>query len=286
MEDSMIYQGNLFDVLPTLARDSVDLVVTSPPYYNARHYGGDVLFRDPAEWLIWCMDVLIELRDVIKPSGVIWWNTGSGYANHRKMSEVYQLVSDLDMVGLGIIDEIPWLKTSGPPKFFKNRPPHMWEHNYIIAKNPDEVIFHRDNVRESYAEATLERMKYKVSNLQGDKEGEFTKRVKVEPNPKGKVPNNYLFLPQDTSARPHPAPMQPRLAEWAIGAYSEEGETVLDPMMGAGTTWIEAEKLGRNFIGIELYEEYVNLAQMSMDRLKRGENPYYGLKKEWEKRHG
>lgn len=286
MADSMIYQGNLFDVLPRLDRNSVDLVVTSPPYYNARHYGGEALFRDPAEWLIWCMDVLSELRDVIKPSGVIWWNTGSGYANHRKMSEVYQLVSDLDMIGLSLIDEIPWLKTSGPPKFFKNRPPHMWEHNYVIAKNPEEVVFHRDNVRESYAEATLERMKYKVSNLQGDKEGEFTKRVKVEPNPLGKVPNNYLFLPQDTSGRPHPAPMQPHLAEWAIGAYSEEGETVLDPMMGAGTTWIEAEKLGRKFIGIELFEEYLNLAQMSMDRLKREENPYYGLKKEWEKRNG
>lgn len=286
MADSVIYEGSLFDVLPRLEKDSIDLVVTSPPYYNARHYGGDILFEDPDQWLIWCMDVLSELRDIIKPSGVIWWNTGSGYANHCKMRKVYQLVADLDLIGLELVDEIPWLKTSGPPKFFKNRPPHMWEHNYVIAKSPTDVTFYRDNVRESYAEATLERMKYKVSNLQGDEEGEFNKRVKVEPNPKGKVPNNYLFLPQDTSARPHPAPMQPRLAEWAINAYSQGGELVLDPMMGAGTTWIEAEKAGRKFIGIELYREYINLAHMSFERLKRGENPYYGLKKEWETRHG
>jgi DNA modification methylase len=122
--------------------------------------------------------------------------------------------------------------------------------------------------------------------LQGDKEGEFNKRIKVEPNPKGKVPNNYLFLPQDTSGRPHPAPMQPHLAGWAIGAYSKQGDVVLDPMMGAGTTWVEAVKLERKFIGIELYDEYINLAQMSIDRLERGDNPYYGLKKEWEKRNG
>jgi len=285
MADSIIYKGDLFDVLPRLDRDSIDLVVTSPPYYNARNYGGEVLFENTEEWLSWCLDVLAELRNVIKPSGVIWWNTGSGYENHCKMTEVYQMIANIDMYDLYLIDEIPWLKMSGPPKFFKNRPPHMWEHNYVIAKRPDLVTFYRDNVRESYAESTLERMKYKVSNLQGDKDGEFDKRVKVEPNPKGKVPNNYLFLPQDTSGRPHPAPMQPRLAEWAIQAYSQEGDTVLDPMMGAGTTWIEAEKVNRNFKGIELYDEYISMAYLSMERLKRGDNPYYGLKKEWEKRN-
>jgi site-specific DNA-methyltransferase (adenine-specific) len=80
--------------------------------------------------------------------------------------------------------------------------------------------------------------------------------------------------------------MQPKLAEWAIKAYSKEGDIVLDPMMGAGTTWIEAYKLNRNFIGIELFDEYIEIAEMSKARLDRGENPYYGLKKEWEKKHG
>lgn len=283
----MIVHGDMFDVLRyEKLQEQFDLVVTSPPYYNARHYGGEQLFDTPHEWMWWCANALTLLRDVIKDTGVIWWNTGSGYANHRKMIEIYKLMAQMELRGLYLIDEIPWCKTSGPPKKFKNRPPHMWEHNYIFAKNPELVTFYRDNVREPYAQATLDRMKYKVSNLQGDKEGEFTKRKKVEPNPLGKVPNNYLLLPQDTTGRPHPAPMLPALANWAIRAYSKEGDWVLDPMAGIGTTWIESIKLNRKFMGIEMVGEYILKADMSKERLDRGDDPYRGLKKEWEERNG
>ncbi len=280
----MIYQGDFFDVLGAEGfQDAFDLVITSPPYFNARNYGGEMPFEYPEEWLDWCVRTLALLMDVVKQDGgVIWWNTGSGYQNHVKLTEVYALVREMEEYGLYLIDEIPWCKTSGPPKRFKNRPHHMWEHNYIFAPNPSTVDFHRDNVREPYSEATLKRMKYKVSNLQGDLEGEFTKRKKVEPHPKGKVPNNYLLLPQDTSGRPHPAPMTPKLANWAIRAYTQEGERVLDPMAGIGTTWIECIKLKRQFVGTELVAEYIRIANMSKARLERGDHPYNGLKKEWE----
>ena len=281
----MLVQGDLFKLLtqPEFPRGTYKLALTSPPYYNARNYGGESLFNDPIQWENWCLHVLHLMKSAIRDDGVIWWNTGSGYANHKKMINIYRIVSRADSeLNLRLIDEIPWCKTSGPPKFFKNRPPHMWEHNYIFAKNPELVTFYRDNVREPYAKATLERMKYKVSNLQGDKEGEFTKRIKVEPNPKGKVPNNYLLLPQDTTARPHPAPMLPQLANWAIRAYTEEGDHVIDPLAGVGTTWIEATKLKRHFYGVELFPEYVAIANMSMLRYNRGDNPYRGLKSEWE----
>ena len=173
-------------------------------------------------------------------------------------------------------------KRQGPPKRFSNRPHHMWEHNYVFAPNPEQVEFYRDNVREPYSKATLQRMKYKVSNLQGDQDGEFLKRKKVEPHPDGKVPNNYLLLPQDTSGRPHPAPMTPQLANWAIRAYTQEGDRVLDPMAGIGTTWIECIKLNRDFIGVELIADYIRIANLSRSRLAVGEHPYNGLKKEWE----
>jgi DNA modification methylase len=284
----LIYQGDFFDVLGAEGfQNSFDLVVTSPPYFDARNYGGEAPFDNPDDWLWWCVRTLLLLKNVVKEDGgVIWWNTGSGYRDHKKMIQIYDLIAEMDSKGLYLIDEIPWCKTSGPPKRFKNRPQHMWEHNYILAPDPSSVEFYRDNVREPYSEATLKRMKYKVSNLQGDKEGEFTKRKKVEPHPDGKVPNNYLLLPQDTSGRPHPAPMTPKLANWAIRAYSQEGDTVLDPMAGIGTTWIECEKLNRQFIGIELIGMYIDIANLSMKRLRRGDNPYNGLKKEWEAQNG
>ncbi len=276
--------GDLFHGLPQLDNDSIDLVITSPPYYDARNYGGQKLFNDPGVWKEWCMNVIYELSKKIKPTGVIWWNTGSGYRNHQKMVEVYGMVYSLDALGIHIIDEYPWIKKSGPPKKIKNRPPPMWEHNYIFAKNPEQVHMYHDQILRPYAKSTLERMKYPVSQLSADLDGEYNKRKKVEPNPKGAMPVNYLMEAQDTTGRPHPAPMMPKIANWAIRAYTQEGDIVLDPMMGAGTTAVEAEKLKRKWIGFELFEEYTELTNLSLERLRRGEDPYRGLKKEWEAR--
>jgi DNA modification methylase len=128
-------------------------------------------------------------------------------------------------------------------------------------------------------------MKYKVSNLHGDLNGEFTERKKVEPHPLGRLPYNYLLLPQDTTARPHPATMNPALANWAIRAYTRECDWVLDPMAGIGTTWIECLKLNRQFIGVELFEEYIEIAKFSVERYKEGKPPYLGLKRDWKEKN-
>lgn len=280
-----IHWGDHRALMPRLPNDSIDMVLTSPPYFDARNYGGDKLFDDPGVWKEWCINVIYELSKKIKPSGVIWWNTGSGYRNYGKMTEVYGMVDALNHIGIRLIDEFPWIKKSGPPKKIKNRPPPMWEHNYIFAKAPEQVQMYHDQILRPYAKSTLERMKYDVSNLSGDKDGEYTKRKRVNPNPKGAMPVNYLIEAQDTTARPHPAPMQPKIANWAIRAYTKEGDLVLDPMMGAGTTAVEAERLKRHWIGFELYGEYVELTRLSLQRLRQGEDPYLGLKKAWEERN-
>jgi DNA modification methylase len=130
-------------------------------------------------------------------------------------------------------------------------------------------------------------MKYMVGKLSSDLNGEYgePKHKKVEPHPEGATPPNYLILPQDYSKRPHPAPMSPELANWAIRAYTQEGDTVLDPMAGIGTTMIECMKLNRNFVGFELYQEYIDIAMLSAYRLEHGEDPYNGLIKEWREKN-
>lgn len=262
----------------------IKLTVTSPPYFNARDYGGETLFEDADDWVRWCVRGILKISEFTREDGVIWWNTGSGYQDHHKMTEIYKMVLALETQGIYLIDEIPWIKKSAPPKRLRNRPYPAWEHNFVFAKNPDKVTFYRDHVRQPYAKATLERMKYKLGKLSPDMAGEYGEEnnESVKPHPGGATPPNYLHLPQDTSRRPHPAPMLPELANWAIRAYSEEEDWILDPMMGVGTTMIEAAKLNRMFIGFELFPEYMAIAQLSLDRYKRGDDPYRGLKKEWE----
>ena len=279
IEQRSIYLANLFDYLPTVDADSVDLVLTSPPYFDARNYGGQALFDDPMKWLEFCLLTLKECKRIIKLEGVIWWNTGSGYRDYCKMPHIYALIIGANELGLGLIDEIPWIKKSAPPKRIKNRPYPSWEHNYIFGKNPEQVVYYP--IYREYSKSTLERMKYPVSNLMGDKDGEFSRRRLVEPNKNGATSPNFIYEAQDTSSRPHPATMLPAIANWAIRAYTEEGELVCDPMMGAGTTAVEAERLGRNWIGCELFEDYIAIANLSLMRLRDGQDPYRGLKDNW-----
>jgi DNA modification methylase len=280
----MIYKRDFRKGLEELIQPGmVNLVVTSPPYFDARNYGGEKLFDNRHDWMYWCLYSIELLCEYLAPGGVIWWNTGSGYRDYKKMIEIYKLIGLLDNAGIYLIDEIPWIKKSSPPKNIKNRPYPGWEHNFIFAPNPKEVTFYRDNVRRPYAESTLSRMKYATSKLSATADGEYEGEKRVKPNPGGATPPNWLLLPQDTTGRPHPAPMVPDLANWAIRAYSDVGDLVLDPMAGIGTTWIEAIKLGRLFMGFELFPDYIKIANLSMKRLQRGDDPYRGLKKEWEK---
>jgi DNA modification methylase len=271
--------GDAFASPGYVGHERVDLIVTSPPYYNYRDYGNDNQWATPEEWEEWCIALLSVLKHTLKPSGVVWWNTATGYADNRQMTNVFNMVHHLgEYHGFYLIDTIPWIKTSGPPKMFKNRPYPMVEYNFILSKAPQSVTFYRDNVRRPYSKATLERMKYPVSNLTGDKDGEFLDRKLVMPNEGGASPPNYLLLPQDTTARPHPAAMLPALANWAIRAYSKVGDLVFDPMCGIGTTCIEAAKLDRRFVGLDCNDEYIQLAKISYERLKQGLDPYKELK--------
>lgn len=263
---------------------SPNLVLTSPPYFNARNYNNKPMFIHEGWWEEWCGDVIYLLSRRIENNGVIWWNTGSGYKDFKKMTSIYKIILYCEDYLIYLIDDIPWIKKSAPPKNIKNRPYPAWEHNLIFATHPELVTFYRDNVRTPYSPATLKRLEYGVGKLSADLNGEYgDSRKMVKPNAGGATPPNYLILAQDYSKRPHPAPMSPALANWAIRAYTQEGDTVLDPMMGIGTTMIECMKLNRHFIGFELYQEYIDIAMLSAYRLKNGEDPYNGLIKEWRK---
>ena len=86
----MIYNKDFRTGLKELNIQNIKLVVTSPPYFDARDYGGHSLFNDSREWRAWCAESILMLFNHMVDNGVVWWNTGSGYRNHHKMIEVYE----------------------------------------------------------------------------------------------------------------------------------------------------------------------------------------------------
>ncbi|MHA2274249.1 MAG: DNA-methyltransferase [Candidatus Kariarchaeaceae archaeon] len=254
VEDSLIFLWGLPSGL-------VDLCITSPPYYNARKYEGTKQFKNPDEWAEFCFRMIVTIEPLLKDTGCIWWNTGPGYKNNRRLNVVPWLKNKLYSSGIYVIDEFPWCKTTYLPKLYSNRPYPAWEHNIIFARRPELVKYYVDQVREPYAESTLKRLKYPVGDIQMTEDGKSPNRKMVKPNPLGKSPPNYFVMAGDKTRRDHPAPMKPELANWAIRAYTKPGDLVLDPMMGCGTTCVEAKKLGRNYVGIDISEEYVKEAK-------------------------
>lgn len=248
-----------------------NLVVTSPPYYNARKYGKDWdYFKSPEEWLEFCVEMISTLGDVMKKGGVIWWNTGSGYENNRRLTVIERLIIAAEDRGIYQVEQIPWTKTSFVPKSFNNRPYAAWEQNIVFSKEPELARYYVDNVREPYAESTLKRYKYTLKPLGLDESGEsVNEQRKVGPNPLGKSPPNYLHKNVDLSKRDHPAPMAAGIASWAIRAYSKIGDLVLDPMCGYGTTLIEAKRLDRNYLGFDINEKYVKEAIKCLEETER-----------------
>lgn len=256
---------NFFKAFPKVPSGTFDLCVTSPPYYNARRYGDEWdNFKSEEDWFHFCKDMLLCVAEVMKPEGVIWWNTGPGYADSKRMVVVERLIVEANRQGIYLVDKIPWCKTSFLPKAYQNRPIPAWEENLIFSKNPKLVTYYVDHVREPYAESTLKRLKYPVGQIQADADGEFKKRKMVKPHPLGKTVPNYFVGKVDVSKRTHPAPMAKWLANWAVRAYSKEGDFVLDPMCGIGTTGVEAIKLGRYFLGFDVNEEYTKIANEAM----------------------
>ena len=252
------HHENFFKAFTKIPSGTFDLCVTSPPYYNSRKYGeGWDYFKTKTDWLYFCINMLICVAEVMKPEGVIFWNTGPGYAESRRLSVVERLIVEAEEQKIYVIDKFPWCKTSALPKAYQNRPYPAWEEIILFCKEPKIATYYVDHVREPYAESTLKRLKYPVGQIQADEKGEFKKRKMVTPHPLGKSVPNYFVKKVDTSRRNHPAPMARWLANWAVRAYSKEGDLVLDPMCGIGTTLIEAVTLNRDTLGFDRNEKYV-----------------------------
>lgn len=265
-EINKAHHENFFKAWTKIPSETFDLCVTSPPFYNARKYGTEWdTFKNPADWLHFCDDMLTCVTEVMKPEGVIWWNTGPGYANSRRLTVVEQMIVLAEGRGLYLIDKIPWCKTSFLPKVYQNRPFPAWEENLVFSKNPKLAVYYKDHVRRPYAESTLKRLEYPVGQIQAGEDGEFKERKMVKPHPLGKTVPNYLVGKVDVTKRNHPAPMAHWIAEFAIGAYSKQGDLVLDPMCGIGTTLVEALKLERNFVGFDVNEEYIDKANEAIE---------------------
>jgi DNA modification methylase len=252
--DFVLYEGDVLDVLAVLPDGSVDCVVTSPPYLDARpEYDGPTV--SDYELIFGQLDRVV--------TGPMLWNVGRIWRGGVEQLWWTGLIGAAAVSGWEHWDTQVWIKPNANPirgRVFTD------SHEYILVFGRGGVQLNVDAVRGPYAPGSAARLRRKWVNQTGVKNGADRGRI-GEPHPLGARPPSYVEVyTGGEKGNPHPCPMPEDLADHLVRLASWPGQVVLDPFAGSGTTNYVARKHGRRSIGIELSRQYADLAAQRMQQ--------------------
>ncbi len=258
-----LLHASVLDGLATLEDESVQTIITSPPYWGLRDYGVEgQIGAEPLlpDYIATLVKVFEECRRVLKKDGVFWLNIGDGYTSGGRtwrqadkklnargmdyrpdtpegmkakdlMGVPWMLAFALRDAGWYLRTDIVWNKPNANPESVRDRPTRSHEFLFMFSKS----------------------LKYS-----------YDVTATLEPTDDGKKmrrKRSVWNVNTEAYAEAHFAVFPPKLVEPCILAASKPGDVVLDPFFGSGTVGQVARNLGRDFIGIELNEEYVEIAR-------------------------
>lgn len=262
-----IQLGNCAEVLKRLPDNSVDLIVTSPPYADQRKntYGG--IRAD--KYVDWFLPISQELLRVLKPTGTFILNIKEKVINGERSTYVLELILEMRKQGWLWTEEFIWHKKNCYPGKWPNRFRDAWERLLQFNKNK-----HFHMYQEAVMVPTGEWAKTRLKNLsETDMHRDnskvmsgFGKNISNWVGRDMAYPTNVLHLATECGNKKHSAAFPEALPEWFIKLFTKEQDTVLDPFMGSGTTLIVAQRLSRKSIGIEILPEYYDLVKKNIEK--------------------
>lgn len=321
-------QGNSLDVLKEMSDQSVDMCITSPPYWGQRQYasGGIGLEKNHGDYIADLCEIFLELNRVLKDEGSFWLNLGDTYKNKALLGIPWRIAFELvDAQGWILRNSVIWNKVKGAPDNSKDKLRNIHENIFHFVKKSKGYYYDADAVRKNPREAKVKNgavvsatgvtgvrykrqielstdlsMKEKKNALEtlnktldlirngdlsdfrmiirGQQRTTHSDSEKVSGrakelrdkgfyilryHPKGSKPSDvWDILPEDTQKRKkHYAAYPEDLCKIPILATCPHDGIVFDPFCGTGTTMLVAQSFGRKSIGIDLSEEYLELAE-------------------------
>ena len=260
-----LYLGDSKEQLKNLSTNSVDLIVTSPPYADQRKstYGG----IHPDKYVQWFLPISMELLRVLKPTGTFILNIKEKVVEGERSTYVMELILEMRKQGWIWTEEFIWHKKNSYPGKWPNRFRDSWERL---------LQFNKDKKFQMYQEEVMVPMgdwaKTRLKNLSdtdkirdNSKVGSgFGKNISNWVAREKAYPTNVLHLATECNNKNHSAAFPEELPEWFIKLFTQEGNTVLDPFMGSGTTLSVATRMQRNAIGIDVVPEYYEMVKKQL----------------------
>lgn len=275
---SIIKKGDCLEVLPDYPNDYFDLIVTSPPYADSREktYGG----IKPDKYVDWFLPRSAEFFRVLKPSGTFILNIKERVFEGERHTYVLELILMLRQQGWLWTEEFIWHKKNCHPGKWPNRFRDAWERCLQFNKTRDFKMYQNHVMipMGDWAKTRLKKLgKNDVVRFNSQAQSGFGKNISNWVGRDFAYPSNVLHLATETGNKNHSATFPTTLPEWFIKLFTVEGDWVLDPFVGSGTTCLVSQKQQRNSVGIEISPEYVKLAKK---RLEEFELPLFAEKEQ------
>lgn len=260
---NQIIPGNCLEVMPHFETGSIDMVLTSPPYDNLRDYNGYV-FQFEA--------IAKELYRVVKDGGVVVWVVGDATIGGSETGTSFKQALFFKEVGFNLHDTMIFKKRNPIPQIYRRRYNNEFEYMFVLSKGP--VVTHNPLMVDClHAGLELNGTTYKNYSKNHQTRAKLAKPVKNQ-KIKGNIWEYVVGKNlEDQEAKDHPAPFPCELAFDHIYSWSNAGELILDPMCGSGTTCKVARTLGRRFIGIDISQDYCEIARNRLDTMNDSQPP-------------
>lgn len=266
-----IINEDCFEAIKRLPDNSIDLVITSPPYSDIVNYGKDVSTKKPDDYCDWILPLFKEICRVLKPSGSFILNINDKTEKGLRSTYIYDLISRNNKeTSLKLYDTYIWHKRNGIPNGGTKRFRNTTEFIFHFCKNNKQMKFYMDRVLQEQKSSSKNRLNYEMVDYQGDVvDGIRVANKELRQQPDKVRPDNVVRFSTAAASRDnlikHPAPYHKELPLYYINLLTDEGDVVLDTFSGIGTTGIACKELDRKYIGFELNTTY---ADFSVKRLE------------------
>lgn len=274
-EQDFVLCGDAEDVMSNLPDQSIDCVITSPPYYGQRNYNShkEIGNEDsPEQYVERLKSTFKQCRRILKDSGTLWLNLGDKYIRQDLQGMPWRVALALKDSGWILRSDIIWHKPNAMPSSVKTRPTTDHEYIFLFTKTRD-YYYDIDSIREPHVTFTEDSKMKGGRNHFGKKNG-TPEEGKNEGNsnlhdgrwdqafhPEGRNRRTVWEIPLSKFPGAHFAVFPEKLVKLCMMAGCPGDGVVLDPFVGSGTTGLVARKLGRSFIGIDSNPRYCEMTK-------------------------